>query len=101
MPRFTLSRLLCSFVLIAVGAGEIAYCVSVFWNCPPPEPDNAILRVMLGIIQLSLALLAGTLLGAGVGNLWSRPKRGAIIGTVLWIGFLIVCFIYGLSTLGG
>ena len=90
MPQFTLKRWLCSLLLIAAGAGQIVHCLH---GIRMPELRNVPLRVLLVLVEFWLTLSAGTLLGAGILNLWKRPLLGAFIGTVPWLYFLITHWI--------
>jgi len=90
MPQFTFKRLFCSLLLISAGAGQIAHCLH---GIRVPELSSVPLRVLLALAEFWLTLSAGTLLGAGILNLWKRPLLGAFIGTVPWLYFIITHWI--------
>ena len=67
MPRFTLKSLLLSTAFFAGAAGAITICAS------PVTADNAIRHCIAWFAS-------GGFIGAGIGALYGRPGRGAILG---------------------
>jgi len=85
MGQFSLKRLFASVTLIALGIGDITFLNSngSKYFGPASNSQDPILLIMLALV-----FLGGTLIGAGVLNLWKRAGPGAILGTLAWGGFL-------------
>jgi hypothetical protein len=85
MVKFSLRRLLASTALVFAGIGILVGGLS--FGPQPLRPDPPLI-VSAG--SLLLILLIGPLIGAGIFNLFGRSGLGAIVGAILWGGFIVV-----------